>query len=265
MKSILKFVCGFCISAFLFAFITSILYYFITSKRFLLNVAKQTNYYEKATIEIKRNLEHQIINDDLKESVIVLITEDRVKTDVNRMVTSLFKNKDVRNIIKNEVKIDFQSAIEKELENKNFDESSLNDLVDTLTISYVKDLFPYSEYSLLESKLIRIDNLLLISFFLLLILIIFILISFFINPTRPIQILCRSTFCVGILIMGPFCFCHLYQLFKNFYYSNLHFSLYIKETFYSIINLLGVFGIVLIIGTIILEIHHLRKINNNKI
>lgn len=265
MKNILKFVCGFCISVFLLAFIGSILYYCITSKRFLLEIAKQTNYYEKATTEIKKNFEHQIINDDLKESILSLITEDRVKKDVDRMITSLFKNKDARDIIKNEAKIDFQKTIEKKLEDKNFDEASLNDLVESLTNSYMKDLFPYSEYSLLQSKLIHIDNLPLISFFLLLMLILFILISLFINSKRPIEILCRSIYCAGILMMCPFCFCHLYQLFKNFYYSNAYFSLYIKETFYSIVNLCGLFGILLIIGTIIFEFYHLRKINNNKI
>ena len=101
MKSILKFICGFCISVFLLAFIGSILYYRITSKRFLLEIAKQTNYYEKATTEIKKNFEHQIINDDLKESILSLITEDRVKKDVDRMITYLFKNKDARAAIGN--------------------------------------------------------------------------------------------------------------------------------------------------------------------
>ena len=244
---------------FTLAFVGSILYYYITSKVFLLDVAHKTNYYETATIQIKQNLEHQIANEDLKKAITSVITEEKIKTDVDKMIQSLFKKKDIRNEIKDEIKIEFQSTMKNILKDQSFDEKSFNDLVNTLTNSYMKDLFPYSEYMLLQNKLIPISYLLLMSFFFLLMLVLSVMVSLFINKKRPLEIFYRSNFFSGILMICPFCFCHLYSLFKNFYYSNVYFSLYIKETFYTVVNLLGLFGIVLIISTIILEIYSMRK------
>ena len=111
MKNILKFICGFFISFFTFAFVGSILYYYITSKGFLLDVAHKTNYYEIATIEINKNLENQIVNDELKQAITKVVTEEKVKEDVNNVITSLYKKEDIRESIKDEITIEFQTSL----------------------------------------------------------------------------------------------------------------------------------------------------------
>lgn len=257
MKKIVKFLCGFFITFFTLAFFISILYAYFTSSRFLLDVANRSDYYEKSYTQIITNLEKQVVNEEIKQILPETITKEKVNSDLRRMMISLSSKKNIYAEIENETKMQFQETLTSLFPEEDVD--SFNELAKGFTTSYMKDLFPYSEFMKIEGKLVSIHDPIPMSIFFLLMAFLLTLLSFFFNKKRPLELFYRSNFVSGILMIMPFCFCNLFHLFQKFYYSNAYFSLFIRKTFYIMVNLMGMLGVLLLLITLILELYENKK------
>lgn len=264
MKKILKSICAVFISVFTLLSVACLLYSYLTSPRLLLGVVKKMEYYEEAHTEIIRNLEHQIMNEQIKEGIHSVITEEKVENDVERMIHSLFNKKNIKSTIETETKLEIETKLKEILNGEKYEQSSFDELVRTLTKSYMKDLFPYNEYKKLQNKFIAVSYLLPMGCFFLLMALLMGLVSILLSPIRKIEAIYRANIFSGVLMICPFCFCHLYRLFKNFYYSNAYFSVLIRKTFYTMVDLLGMIGVLLLIITFALELREIFIKNKKK-
>lgn len=259
MKTVGKFLCGFSITFFTICFFLSMLYFYFTSPRFLFDVAKRSNYYEQAYNQIIQNLEKQVVNEEIKLLLPDVITKEKVNNDLNRMITSLSTKKDIYSVIQSETNSMLQKTLSNSFQTEDAD--SLTDLSKTFTTSYMKDLFPYQEFTKIESKLISVNHLIPISIFCFLMAFFFTLVSVFIAKKRPLELFYRSNFVSGIIMILPCFLMHLLRLFQKFYYSNAYFSLFIRKTFYIMVDLVGMFGFIVLLITILLELYEIQKKN----
>ena len=258
MKKISKWLCSLLISFFTLAFFFSLLYSYFTSSRFLIDIIKQTNYEKKAYDNVIQELKNQTTEEEIKKMISSCITEEKVTQDIERMITSFSSNTNLSSTIQSETRTLLKKTIQNNFQEE-IDPNSLEEFVNVLTNSYMKNLFPYNEFYKLGQKRISIAYLIPIGLFCLLMSFLFTLLSFFLHKKRPLEIFYRANFISGIVMLAPFCFCHLYHLFQNFYYCNEYFSILIRKTFYVMIDLLGMIGFLLVFATIILEFYQINK------
>ncbi len=259
MKKMLKILSVFFISGFTLLSVFLFLYAYFSSPKFLKDVSKRVNYTTLAKEHIQKNLEGKVANEKIKDALSLCFRDEKIEEDIEGMITTVYSKTDIRPTIERKTKDELTIVLKEALKNESYEEDSFMDLINTLTSTYLKDLFPYSEFKKLEGKMFLLENATIMGVFFLILTVFLILFSFFLDPKRPRKILYLSNFISGILMVIPFLFCHVFHLFQKFYYSNAYFSSYIRSIFYVIIDAIGIIGLLFLLFTMVLELKEVRN------
>lgn len=268
LKKILKILIG-TISIIVIIILTLFsLYSIILSPEFILKRVEKNDYYDKAINEINTNIDYQIVNEDIKKAINSVIDKNKVKEDIDLLVNSMFNKENMAIIIEKEIKTELSQNLKIILKDIKYDESSFNELINTVTESYMKDIFPYNEFKQIEKLILpsSLKNIIFIS--LTIIIIINLLILYFLDFKNHKSSLCRTLLISGSFLTLIYIIIKLEKILKDFYYSNEYFSLLIRDIFIYITNFIGLVGLIILILALFIEsidfINNKKHIKNDK-
>ena len=246
MKKIIYIILSILITFFTLIITLFFIYKLINNPKIFNHVLKISNYYDISYPVIVDNLKNQIGNVDLKVVIDDVISKKRVVNDIESLL-----NSNEEEIIKNSIKDDLENSFKKNLENTDYDNKSLNELIENISNSYIKNLFPYNEFNKLYSNIPKINNInLKITISILLLIILYVVAIILSNEKR---IIIYGNYISSFILLFPYFFFKLGNLFNDFYYTNTYFSIFIKNYIYYIINLIALLGLIILFINIIFQ------------
>ncbi len=203
-------------------------------KRVIKNLEK-SEYYEKSYSNIINEIDNYIINDEVNTSYKEYITKDLVKEDINTIITNFY--------LKKESKInrydDFYNIISKytkDSEIANIYSKDINDI-------YVNNLFPVSEFNLLNKLYFGSLDLLFGLIVSILILLFISVALLFINKSFKYHRYALSGYSIFIILVNIL----IKIIFRNFLYTNEYFTKFLVSLVSHIFSYQLIIAIILII------------------
>ena len=191
------------------------------------------NYYEDAYNNIILNIDQTIQNKEIKKLYKEYINKDIVKRDIKKII----KNKNYN--------ISHYEDFYKVMSNYTDDLKVCENYTKVIDKIYSDNIFSIREYKLLNKLYLDNTNFLMYILFLITIIIILQFIIFIINKNLKYNIL--SLFSSGILMIIPFIYINITQIFKSFIYTNMYYTNFLLCIINSIKNLLCLFGLFIIV------------------
>ncbi len=253
----MKKICNIFIFIFTITLIFLTIYGYIFNASHFLKLARKINYYDKVQEEVINNFNHIIINEDMKTIITQLLNREQIVADTNLIINSIFYQNDVTGKIKEDTKQLITKTINTHIQEYNISEQSINDLSENLTNTYINSLFPYRELN--KIYIINTNSVPFFAFFLILMIILITLLSTIISKKRPLKIFYRSMLFTSFLLISLFLIFKLSNIFKDFYYTNMYFSIYLNTLINSFINCIGIIGIFIFLIIIIMELFEIKN------
>ena len=239
----------------------------ILNEKFALNILSKNAYYSKMYNEIIETFKNNTIQSGLSDEVLEgIISQDKVKSDINMVVSYLYGSSDKIDIDLESVRIKLQKNIDRQIEenNKVTNEEELEAIdkyINTITDIYSNGIIYSNKYVEQAQKVIKkangIINKLSILAFAITVFLVLILIA--INGKRVCKYLAISFFATGFLLMLIKAFEVSAMKINSVLILNKAFSEFaISLIEYTILSLL-VCGIILCIIALILSTKYKKR------
>lgn len=222
-----------------------IIYEINVSKKSVLKQMDNIQYYQKAYKNIITKVSDYVINEELENEYKKIITIDRVKVDILKSINNVYDDTKYNVSIKEEL-----NEVIKKYDIK--DSNIIKTHTDGINEIYVNNLFLTKEFKLIKKYTLDFETLMLITY----VAIFFLLAITLILDKQYLKISLIST---SITLVMPMIYLNLFNIIKNFQYSNSYYTELILTIIESIYFELGLISIVIIIFIILYKLLNLKK------
>lgn len=211
------------------------------------NILDKTNYYENALTNINKKIDTIVIDENLSKEYNNYFNKSMIIKDIN----TLLKDK--------ETEISHYDKLYKIIEKYDISKESKDKYTKKIDEIYQKNIFPIKEYRIINKLYLNNNQSLYLS-------IILVLITFF---TSIVLLLINkniyyhkiSMLALSITLIMPKVLLTLFNIFKNFVYSNTYFTNYFLKILYNIENKLFIIGLLIILLILLNKIINSRTKN----
>lgn len=212
--------------------------------RIIIRNLDSINYYQDAYDNIILKIEQNIINEDIKEDYKDYITLEIIKKDIKSIINRQYKVSHYN---------DFYNIISKYTTDTDISKKYAI-MVDDI---YANNIFPISEYKIINRVYIKTRNCLIYSLVFLSIIMILELALYIINNNlkyNKITILSSS-----ILLIFPFIFLNISQTFRHFVYTNSYYTNFFVKIINNIVNSLFIIGLIIVLVIFVLKLSNKKS------
>lgn len=232
MKNNISHILSFILMILLSFLIIFVVFEISLSKKNILNILNDVNYYTLAQENIFNKIDDEIVNSEISKSYKEYFSIEIIKKDIN-------------NILNEEYDISHYNDLDKIISEYSDDEKIIQKYITIVDSIYKKNIFPINEYKLISRLKLNTEYVLFVS--IILILLILLIGSTILILNKNIYFYKVSIFSTSILLLIPTILIRILNIFKQFIYSNIYYTNFIICTINNITNLLFMIGIILLI------------------
>lgn len=249
MKNSINYILSFilmCLSSFLIMFI--VIQYSLNTTN-ILKILKKVDYYDLARENIISKIDEVVINHEVSDAYIDYFSNDLIKYDI---VKILNKNDNISHY-------DNLIGIIDKYTNDNIVKEKYTKIIDSI---YINNIFPIKEYNLIDNIKLDANKTLFIS--LVIIISIVFLSSLLFIKNRNLKYHKISLISTSMLLLLPFIFVNILNIFQNFIYTNKYYTSFIFGIISNITKNLFIIAIIILVLYFIFNIIKTKSLHLHK-
>lgn len=211
------------------------------------NILDKTNYYEKAIKNINKKINIIVIEENLSKEYNNYFNKTMIKKDINEL------------LLNKQTQISHYEELYKIIDKYDISKETKDKYTKKIDEIYQKNIFPIKEYKIINKLYLNNTQSLYLS--IILVLIIFFISTILLLINKNIYYHKISILALSISLILPKILLTLFNIFKNFVYSNTYFTNYFLKILYNIENKLFIIGLLIMIIILINKVINLRTKN----